>query len=103
MNRQACGDRPMDRCRDAELQASPNDDPAQGLDLETTPVFEVAGHRRSPLWGQRRGLRDGAVHGIFQMSRFTAIGARLLDDCVDALRAAIGTPQPAPTGSVGAG
>jgi acetyl esterase len=35
---------------------------------------------------------DGAVHGVFQMSRFTAIGARVLDDCVAALRAAIGTP-----------
>jgi acetyl esterase len=33
---------------------------------------------------------DGAVHGIFQMSRFTKIGARILDDCVDALRAALG-------------
>jgi acetyl esterase len=32
---------------------------------------------------------DGAVHGIFQMSRFTKIGARILDDCVDALRAAL--------------
>jgi acetyl esterase len=37
---------------------------------------------------------DGAVHGVFQMSRFTAIGARVLDDCVVALRAAIGTPKP---------
>jgi acetyl esterase len=37
---------------------------------------------------------DGAIHGVFQMSRFTAVGARLLDDCVDALRAAIGTPPP---------
>jgi acetyl esterase len=33
---------------------------------------------------------DGAIHGIFQMSRFTEIGARMLDDCVGALRAAIG-------------
>jgi acetyl esterase len=33
---------------------------------------------------------DGAIHGIFQMSRFTRIGARMLDDCVAALRAAIG-------------
>src|SRR5216684_4215707 len=64
MNRQACGDRPMDRCQDAELQASPNDDPAQSLDLETPPVFEVSGHRRSPLRGQRRGLLDGAIHRI---------------------------------------
>lgn len=35
---------------------------------------------------------DGAIHGVFQMSRFTAIGARVLDDCVDALRGAIGSP-----------
>ena len=35
---------------------------------------------------------DGAIHGIFQMSRFTTIGARMLDDCVAALRAAIGPP-----------
>jgi acetyl esterase len=35
---------------------------------------------------------EGAIHGIFQMSRFTAIGARMLDECVAALRAAIGTP-----------
>ncbi len=34
---------------------------------------------------------DGGIHGIFQMSRFTQIGARMLDDCVDALHAAIGT------------
>jgi len=34
---------------------------------------------------------DGAIHGVFQMSRFTAIGRRMLDDCVDALRPAIGT------------
>jgi acetyl esterase len=33
---------------------------------------------------------DGAIHGVFQMSRFTAIGRRMLDDCVGALRAAIG-------------
>jgi acetyl esterase len=32
---------------------------------------------------------DGAIHGIFQMSRFTSIGARMLDDCVDALRDAL--------------
>ena len=25
---------------------------------------------------------DGAIHGIFQMSRFTKIGARMLEDCV---------------------
>jgi acetyl esterase/lipase len=37
---------------------------------------------------------DGAIHGVFQMSRFTAIGARMLDDCVDALRAAIGPSNP---------
>jgi acetyl esterase len=42
---------------------------------------------------------DGAVHGVFQMSRFTAIGARVLDDCVLALRAAIGTPKPPPSTS----
>ncbi len=36
---------------------------------------------------------DGAIHGIFQMSRFTKIGARILDDCVAALRAAIGPPN----------
>jgi acetyl esterase len=36
---------------------------------------------------------DGAIHGIFQMSRFTRIGARMLDDCVAALRAAIGPPN----------
>jgi len=67
MNRQAGRDRPMDRCRDAELQASSDDDSAQRLDLETTPVFEVSGHRRSPLWGQNAdacvedagGLRAG--------------------------------------------
>ncbi len=32
---------------------------------------------------------DGAIHGIFQMSRFTTIGARMLDDCVAALRTAL--------------
>jgi acetyl esterase len=32
---------------------------------------------------------DGAIHGVFQMSRFAAIGARMLDDSVAALRAAI--------------
>ncbi len=36
---------------------------------------------------------DGAIHGIFQMSRFTQIGARILDDCADALRRAIGAPS----------
>src|SRR5712691_1637865 len=64
MNRQARGDRPMDRCRDAELQASPNDSSAQCLDLEPTAVCEVSGHRRSPLRGQRRGLLDDAIHGV---------------------------------------
>jgi hypothetical protein len=54
----------MDRCRDAELQASPNDSPAQGLDLKTTAVFEVSGHRRSPLRGQRRGLLDDGIDGV---------------------------------------
>jgi acetyl esterase len=38
---------------------------------------------------------DGAIHGIFQMSRFTRIGARILGDCADALRRAVGTPSPA--------
>ena len=41
---------------------------------------------------------DGAIHGIFQMSRFTAIGARMLDDCVGALRAAIGASTAAAAG-----
>ena len=54
----------MDRCRDAELQASPNDSSAQCLDLEPTTVCEVSGHRRSPLRGQRRGLLDDAIHGV---------------------------------------
>jgi acetyl esterase/lipase len=35
---------------------------------------------------------DGAIHGIFQMSQFTQIGTRILGDCADALRRAIGTP-----------
>ena len=64
MDRQARGDHPLDRGRNAELQASPNDSAAQCLDLETTAVCEVAGHRRSPLRGQRRGLLDDANHGI---------------------------------------
>src|SRR5207249_326268 len=64
MNRQASGDRPVDRCRDAELQTSPNDSPAQGLHLETTAVFEVSGQRRSPLRWQRRGLLDGAIRRV---------------------------------------
>ena len=54
----------MDRCRDAELQATPNDRAAQCLDLEPTAVGEVSGHRRSPLRGQRRGLLDDAIHGV---------------------------------------
>jgi len=54
----------MDRCRDAELQASPNDSPAQCIDLGTTAVFEVSGHRRSPLCGQRRRLLEDAIHGV---------------------------------------
>src|SRR5213594_1645636 len=66
MNRQAGGDRRMDRCRDAELQATPNDRAAQCLDLEPTAVFEVSGHRRSPLRGQRRGLLDDAIHSVRQ-------------------------------------
>src|SRR2546422_4710843 len=64
MNRQARGDRPMDRCRDAALQTSPNDSSAQCLDLEPTAVFEASGHRRSPLRGQCRGLLDDAIHGV---------------------------------------
>ena len=34
---------------------------------------------------------DGAIHGILQMSRFTKIGARMLEDCAAALGAAIGS------------
>jgi acetyl esterase len=44
---------------------------------------------------------DDAVHGIFQMSRFTAIGKRMLDECVAALRAAIGTPATAAARAAG--
>jgi hypothetical protein len=54
----------MDRCRHAELQASPNDGSAQCLDLEPTGVSEVSGHRRSPLRRQRRGLPDGAIRRV---------------------------------------
>ena len=56
-------------------------------------------HRLRPA-GVDATLRryEGAIHGIFQMSRFTTIGARMLDDCVAALRAAIGSPTTAVAG-----
>jgi hypothetical protein len=55
----------MDRCRHAELQASPNYASAQCLDLEPTAVSEISGHRRSPLQRQRRGLPDGAIRRVW--------------------------------------
>jgi hypothetical protein len=63
MDRQACRDRLVDRCPDAVCRASSNDGTTQRFHLETTAVFEVPGHRRSPLWGQRRGLFQDAIHG----------------------------------------
>ena len=54
----------MHRRRDAELDASPHHGPAERVHLETAPVVEVSGHRRAPVWGQRRGLREGAIHGV---------------------------------------
>src|SRR5437899_1321105 len=94
MNRQAGGDRPMDRCRDAELQATPNDRAAQCLDLEPTAVGEVSGHRRSPLRGQRRGLLDDAIHGVRRKRNpFTQRDCRYLLTCGGEEPAALGARE----------
>ncbi len=93
--------------RDADDLIDPDASPLLARSLEGLPRAFIAVCEYDPLRDEGKqyahrlrdagvdvALRryDGAIHGVFQMSGFTAIGARMLDDCVTALRSAIGGP-----------